>query len=52
MRRSEKEASPESFQRSLKGQWRFLDLFRTASTHMLILTGIMVAAAWVPLVTL
>ncbi len=31
---------------------RFLDLFRTASTQMLILTGTAVALAWIPLVLL
>lgn len=41
--------STNFLQPSLTRQWRFLDLFRAASTKMLIQTGVAVAAAWVPL---
>lgn len=40
------------FDTSLGRQWRLFDLFRTATTPMLIRTGIAVAAAWIPLVAL
>lgn len=52
MKRPQKDTSSESLQGSLKVQWRFLDLFRTASTHMLVLTGLVFVAAWVPLIIL
>ena len=42
-------ASPP-FNTSLGRQWRIFDLFRTATTPMLIRTGIAVAVAWIPLV--
>jgi hypothetical protein len=50
MKRSPKDTSPESLQHSLKGQWRFLDLFRTASVRTLTFTGLAVLIAWLPLV--
>ena len=42
-------ASPPS-ETSLGRQWRTFDLFRTATTPMLIRAGIAVAVAWIPLV--
>jgi len=52
MKLPHKEHSASFLWPSLRYQWRFLDLFRTATTQMLTRTAIAVGIAWVPLVVL